>query len=57
MVSHPRMKDGLYWEAAPGDEQSPFGPLIAQATEEGYSEHAGHRQEPFFGYYYRIIKQ
>ncbi|MBW2163459.1 MAG: DUF2950 domain-containing protein [Deltaproteobacteria bacterium] len=26
-------KDGLYWEAKEGEEESPFGPLIAKATE------------------------
>ena len=30
-------KDGLYWVAAPGEEESPFGPLVAQATLEGYT--------------------
>lgn len=50
-------KDGLYWEARPGEEESPFGPLIARATEEGY---AGGLDEdppaPFHGYYFKIIK-
>lgn len=29
-------KDGLYWEAEESEMESPFGPLIARATEEGY---------------------
>ncbi|HWE01472.1 MAG TPA: DUF2950 family protein [Tepidisphaeraceae bacterium] len=50
-------KDGLYWPAAVGEEQSPFGPLIAQATQEGYTpgkkETAG--PQPYHGYVYRIL--
>jgi hypothetical protein len=56
LVSRSGRQDGLYWDAAPSQEQSPFGPLIAQATEEGYDTHAGHRHEPYFGYYYRVLK-
>jgi hypothetical protein len=29
--STPGRKDGLYWEAKAGDEESPFGPLVAEA--------------------------
>lgn len=50
-------KDGLYWEAVEGGEASPFGPLIARATEEGYT--AGLDEdppEPFHGYYFKILK-
>jgi hypothetical protein len=50
-------KDGLYWEAGDGKEESPFGPLIARATEEGYT--AGLDKdppEPFHGYYFKILK-
>jgi len=51
-------KDGLYWEAKEGEEESPFGPLIAGATEEGYQ--GGLDQvppEPFHGYYFKILKK
>jgi hypothetical protein len=46
--SAPGKKDGLYWEAGPGEEQSPFGPLVPDA---------GHREPgaPYFGYLYRIL--
>ena len=50
-------KDGLYWKAEAGEEESPFGPLIARATEEGYA--AGldkETPEPFHGYYFKILK-
>ncbi len=49
-------KDGLYWPAAAGEPESPFGPLIARAVEEGYS--GGLDDEPpeaFHGYYFKIL--
>ncbi|MGO8704716.1 MAG: DUF2950 domain-containing protein [Candidatus Brocadiia bacterium] len=51
-------KDGLYWEAAPGEEESPFGEFIAQADAEGYTlgqkDQSG--PQPYHGYFYRILK-
>jgi hypothetical protein len=51
-------KDGLYWEAAPGEEESPFGAFVAQAEAEGYTP--GHKDgsgpQPYHGYFYRILK-
>jgi hypothetical protein len=48
--------DGLYWDAGPDEEQSPFGPLIAQADLEGYSPQAGAGPHPYHGYVYKILK-
>ena len=49
-------KDGLYWEAEEGEEESPFGPLIARATEEGYTGGLDEvPPEPFHGYYFKIL--
>jgi hypothetical protein len=53
VVSHPGQKDGLYWPASAGDNQSPLGELAAEATGEGYKVGAGH--QPFHGYYYKIL--
>ena len=56
-------RDGLYWETAPGEEQSPFGPLVARAQDEGYSrpllrEPGGSGGcSPFHGYIFRILKK
>jgi hypothetical protein len=36
-LSDPGKKNGLYWEAKKGDEQSPLGPLVAAARKEGYT--------------------
>lgn len=50
-------KDGLYWEVAEGEEESPFGPLIARATEKGYAGGLDEDPpEPFQGYYFKILK-
>lgn len=49
-------KDGLYWEAAPGEERSPLGPLFARATEEGYVfKKKGEKPAPYQGYYFKIL--
>ncbi len=56
-LSHEGRKDGLYWEAAPGEERSPLGPLLARATEEGYAfGKKGEKHSPYYGYYFRILK-
>jgi len=47
-------RDGLYWESAPGEEESPFGPLVAQARAEGYKGGGG-KPVPYHGYYYKIL--
>ena len=61
MQSSPGKKDGLYWETAPGDEESPFGPLVTKATEDGYSNRslsaARSKHDPFHGYFFRILKK
>jgi hypothetical protein len=55
--SSPGKKDGLYWEVKEGEEQSPLGPLAAQAVQEGYKERKpGDNPTPYHGYFYRILK-
>ena len=50
-------KDGLYWEAKEGEEQSPLGPLAAEAVKEGYTgRKPGEKPKTYHGYYYRILK-
>jgi len=49
-------KDGLYWEAGEGEEESPIGPLIAEAAEDGYTGGlVNEPPEPFHGYYFKIL--
>jgi hypothetical protein len=51
--------DGLFWPTnQPGEELSPFGPLIAQACVEGYHRAAkmlNDEQAPYHGYYFKIL--
>ena len=50
-------KDGLYWEVKEGEEQSPLGPLAAEAVKEGYTgRKPGEKPKAYHGYYYRILK-
>ena len=52
LASTPGKRDGLYWSAAPGEEMSPFGPLIAESA--AYLE--GHvLGDPYRGYRFRIL--
>jgi hypothetical protein len=54
--SDPGKTDGLYWEAKPGQEQSPLGPFAARAVKEGYGQKKpSDTPVPFHGYYYRIL--
>lgn len=59
LMSTPGQHDGLYWPAKnPGDELSPFGPLVAAARDEGYHRRTGlltEAQTPYHGYYFRIL--
>jgi hypothetical protein len=52
-ISTPDKKDGLYWPTGPGEEESPLGPLFAEASRQGY--HAGEGRSPYHGYYYKIL--
>ena len=54
--STPGKKDGLYWKAKEGDEQSPLGPLAAAAQKQGYTgRKKGDKPTAYHGYYYRIL--
>jgi hypothetical protein len=46
--------DGLYWQPANGEPQSPVGPLVAQAVEEGNSK-TQNQPTPYRGYFYHIL--
>lgn len=55
-ISSPGKKDGLYWEVGEGGHESPLGPLIAKAAQEGYAgKDTTGSLEPYHGYYYRIL--
>lgn len=53
--SDPGKQNGLYWDAAPGQPESPAGPFLASATAEGYGgQGAG---APYHGYLFRPLDQ
>jgi hypothetical protein len=54
--SDPGKQNGLYWETASGETNSPIGPLVAVAAIEGYPQPPDRNLEPFQGYYFRILK-
>ncbi len=47
--------NGLYWEAAEGEPQSPIGPLVASAVAEGYVKKRDGTPTPYRGYYFHIL--
>ncbi|MBX3359714.1 MAG: DUF2950 family protein [Phycisphaeraceae bacterium] len=49
LASTPGKKDGLYWEAGPGEPQSPLGPVAARG-DNSLSESLG-----FNGYFFRVL--
>jgi len=51
LISNDGKHDGLYWPPKDGEAVSPFGPLVAEAQEEGY----GKKGAPYHGYYYRVL--
>lgn len=54
--SSPGKHDGLYWpaDAAKGEEESPFGPLVAESAPYLKGHKAG---DPYRGYRFRILTQ
>jgi hypothetical protein len=54
IVSQPGKKDGLYWPAEQGEDPSPLGELVAEATSQGYQVGGGERK-PFHGYLFKIL--
>ena len=58
MVSRPGKRDGLFWPTVAGEKESPLGPLVAKAKEEGYMQTRAdgeHGPRPYHGYYFRIL--
>lgn len=58
LLSSAGKKDGLYWEVVGDEEQSPLGPFVARAIDEGYTRKKGTGTQtvaPFHGYYFKIL--
>jgi hypothetical protein len=54
IVSTAGKKDGLYWEAKEGEEESPLGDFAARAAREGYKK-TSDKPIPYHGYYFKIL--
>ena len=52
-VSDDGKQNGLYWKAADDQEESPLGPLAAEASADGYG--GATQPSPFHGYFYRML--
>jgi hypothetical protein len=55
ILSDPDKHNGLYWKAEEGQPESPVGPLVANASAEGYQKDSGGNPTPFHGYYYKVL--
>lgn len=53
IVSQPGKKDGLYWPTSQGEDPSPLGELVAEATRQGYR--VGGERAPYHGYYFKAL--
>jgi hypothetical protein len=53
IVSTPGKQNGIYWEPKEGEPDSPAGPMLAAAAEEGYDTSG--KRVPYHGYYYRML--
>ena len=54
-ISDEGKQNGLYWKSPEGQPKSPLGPLAAYAAAtEGFTPESG-KQQPFHGYFYRIL--
>jgi hypothetical protein len=53
-ISDNGKQNGLYWQSPDGQPRSPLGPLVAFATDEGYSVKPDSHL-PFHGYYFHML--
>jgi hypothetical protein len=56
-VSDAGKQNGLYWQVADDQSESPLGPLAANASADGYGGNPQQAPQPFHGYLYRIISK
>jgi len=60
IISAPGKQDGLYWPADDSNgEESPLGPVFAEAQNEGYLKGPRNENErqPFHGYFFKILTE
>ena len=54
LLSTPGKRDGLFWQSAPGEPESPMGPAVSGAVGQGYTLKRG-ANAPYHGYHFRIL--
>lgn len=47
--------NGLYWKAAPGEPESPIGPMVARAVARGYANIEDSDRVPYRGYFFHVL--
>ncbi|HKD67001.1 MAG TPA: DUF2950 domain-containing protein [Candidatus Binataceae bacterium] len=47
--------NGLFWKTAAGEPDSPLGPLIVSASNEGYRRGTSGKPTPYHGYIYKML--
>jgi Protein of unknown function (DUF2950) len=56
LLSDEGKRDGLYWPTVEGEDESPLGPLVANARAEGYRRAANsNAPAPYHGYVFKIL--
>ena len=55
ILSDEGVHNGLYWKTSPGEPDSPIGPLVAQASLEGYRKMPKGQSMPLRGYYFKML--
>jgi hypothetical protein len=56
ILSDPGAKDGLYWEVASGERESPLAGLVHHAAAEGYGPPAAGTPPTYHGYVFKVLK-
>jgi hypothetical protein len=54
-LSDPGKHNGLYWKVGNSEQESPIGPLVASASEEGYRVNPEGKPVPIHGYIFKIL--
>lgn len=58
LLSTPGNKDGLFWSTQDGEPESPLGPLVAEASAEGYRRGTEQNDAsvPYHGYVFKMLE-
>jgi len=57
ITSRPGKRDGLYWPTGDSEPQSPLGPLLAAAAQDGYPSTDTGSLQPYHGYLFKILTE